>query len=326
MYSGFSFERALTFGFKAPHIKSFPWLVGLASGLGATLTTLLLFWATKAQTVNIANKLEAFLTSGIEPEQEEVIALLKQFAMGVWPIFGAAILAYWVISAIVTTATMRRYVRDASFSIGFGADEMRIMALQLMWTLMGLIVMAPFILILGGFFWSTFSDVAAGGPDPSEAAVLSAVFGSFGISIFLFPIYVFLATRLAPCFALTVKNRRIRFFDAWNVSRRRFWPILGAYVIIAIVGSIVVNIVNQIVQTGLLMSIPFDEMANMESFTGVVDVLFSPTVIIMVALMVFIQAATQAIYNHFAAAPAALAARFDPREELGQQQNIDVFS
>lgn len=326
MVPGFSFERALTFGFKAPHVKSFPWLIGLANGIAGAAIMLGVLWAAKAQTTNVVNKIMAFIQSGVEPEREEIFELLKELWTGIWPILAGAALIYWVIASVLTTATMRRYIRDEKFSLGFGADEMRVMTVYLGWSAMGLIAMAPFLLIMGGLFWSGLSAAINGGEEPSETAVFGAVGGAVGLMIILFPIYVFFATRLAPCFALTVKDRQVRFFDGWNVSRGRFWPIFGAYAILAIAGSVLSSVINQLVQGGVTIGFPFDNLMDIDTPQDALDAVFSPVVMTTIAIMVFMQSATEGICKHFLAAPAALAARHDPRNDMGMEQSIDVFS
>ncbi len=325
MVPGFKFERALTFGFNAPHVKSVPWLIGLANGLAGVAVMLIVLFASKAQIVNLLNKLEAASNAG-ENAPEAVMALLENFWIGVWPILTVCVLAYWVVSSILTTTTMRRYIRDEGFSLKFGGDELRVMAVYLGWSVMGLIALAPVFVLIGGVAWSGFSSAFGTGPDPSEAAILGAVGGSFGLMFLIFPVYVFFATRLAPCFALTVKERQVRFFGAWHVSRGRFWPILGAYVILAIAGSVLAGVINQVVQSGFTMALPFEALMDLQSPQEALDAFFSPVILTGLAIIVFVQMATEAIYKHFASAPAALAARYDPREQLGMEHNIDVFS
>lgn len=326
MLPGFSFERALTFGFKAPHVKSFPWLIGLANGIAGAALLIGVMWAAKAQTTNVVNKIISFIQRGVDPERGEIYGLLKELWMGVWPILAGAVLIYWVIASILTTATMRRYVRDEKFSLGFGADEMRVMTVYLGWAVMTLIAVAPILLIIGGLFWSGFSAAIDGGEEPSEAAIYGTFGGALVLAIILFPIYVFFATRLAPCFALTVKDRQVRFFDAWNVSRGRFWPIFGAYTIMAIAGSILASVINQVVQGTVTIGLPFGDLMDISSPQDALDAVFSPLMMTTIAIMVFVQSATEGIYRHFVAAPAALAARHDPRNDLDTAQSVDVFS
>ena len=142
----------------------------------------------------------------------------------------------------------------------------------------------------------------------------------------LFFVYVFVATRLSPCFGLTVKEREIRFFDAWALSRGRFWPILGAYVIILIVVTVISQIVSamaQLVMMPLMMTLP----ASGDVTGGEVAAIFhSPAFLIPMGLIYFVLLFVQGLTQHFAGAPASLAARHDPRNDLAETERVDIFS
>ena len=155
--------------------------------------------------------------------------------------------------------------------------------------------------------------------------MIGPIFGGLGLGLLFFLVYVFFATRLAPSFALTIKDRQFRFLDAWNVSRGRFWPILGAYVIIFIVSSIVISIVEQVLDIGLT-AVMASGLGNADSAEELLDVLFSGGVIVALAIYFLIRFFLSGIMMHVAGGPAAFAARHDPRGGVDDALQADIFS
>jgi hypothetical protein len=150
--------------------------------------------------------------------------------------------------------------------------------------------------------------------------------GGFGLALLLFPVYVFFATRLAPCFGLTVKDKKIAFFDAWNVSRGRFWPILGAYLVLAIASSILSQVIGAIAQLLVMPGMmEFSNVADNGSFEEVGAFLTSPGFLISAGIYLFIVLFMQGLVQHVVGGPAAFAARHDPRGGVEENAQVDVF-
>jgi hypothetical protein len=225
---------------------------------------------------------------------------------------------------VFEAASQRRYVRDDRFSLRLGADELRMMAVGLLWTLLNIVCFLPMLLVLFGSGASLFNQ-ALGGQSAAgmQGEMIATVFGSLGLMLLLFPVYVFLATRLSPCFAMTIKDRRIVFFDAWNVSRGRFWPILGAFLIISIAGGIVGGVAAQIFQFGLMTTM--SGFANVQSGEEAVQLAFSAALLVPLGLYIFASMFISALQQHFNGAPAAFAARHDPRGGVDDLARMAVF-
>ncbi|ABI77808.1 putative membrane protein [Hyphomonas neptunium ATCC 15444] len=326
MNTAFSFDRALTYPFKAPHFKSFPWMFGLS--YAAILVVLflvigLLSWQGIAEWFLAMQQIE----NDPNPAPDEVFALMFGGLGGLLPVLGVASLLGWVIWAMFEVASQKRYLFGEKFSLGFGGDELRMMVVGLLWSVMSIAVfLIPGILLFTAISVIMGSDLSAPMDDQTAGRFMAYFFGGFGLMFLFFFLYVFIATRLAPCFALTVKEREIRFFDAWNVSRGRFWPILGAYVIIAIVVSIVsqmVSMLAQLVMMPILMTLPEQGDVPTEALAGI---FLSPGFIIPMALIYFMILFVQGLTQHFVAAPASLAARHDPRNDPSEAERVDVFS
>lgn len=321
MIRGFTFERALSWPFSAPHLTTFPWLFGLAYALVS-------IGVLGAVALLAANDVEAWMRTveAVRGSVDAAESFDTVFSGFVWllPWAGLLVLAGWMVWAMFETASQRRYVFGQSFSLGFGADELRMMVTGLLWGLMGAILFAvPALLMLG----TAVSVISAGESGLSDEQVAERIVGPMlaatGIIFLLFPIYVFFATRLAPCFALTLRERKIRFFDAWNVSRRRFWPILGAYVILAIAGGLIGQVI-----TGLAQFIILPNSINYVDSSGGGDMtatLISPGFLVPMGLYLFIALFVQGVMQHVVGGPAAFAVRHDPRGGVEEENQIDAF-
>lgn len=326
MIRGFTFERALGWAFTAPHVGSFPWIFGAAyAGVFMALFGILCLLASGdiGQWFATMESLE-----GSDNSEAAVAVFWGGFARLVpWAVLSS--LLSWALWAMFETASQRRYIRGEAFSLGFGMDELRMMAVGLMWGILGFVMMAlPMLLIMGGTFWTLFANLSDAPMVNSQEfgnRVLMQMFGVMAIMVVMFPLYVFFATRLAPCFGLTVREREIRFFDAWNVSRGRAWPILGAYVILAIGGGILGQVIVGIVQA-ITMPMVMNLGRDIESGAEVRALLLSPSFLLPMCIWAFVLLFVQGVLQHMVGGPAAFAVRHDPRGGIEAEAQIGAFT
>lgn len=325
MIRGFTFERALSWPFTAPHAATFPFLYGLAYAL--------VFMGVLALVGVLGfNDFKAWMTlvQGVDNETDQAV-----IAGAMWdgvarllPWTVITILLSWAVWAMFETASQRRYIWGEGFSLRFGADELRMMVVGLLWWLLAMaLIFLPILLVMGSTFWTMFSNIS--NPEVFESEAFAAqmgmqILGMFGLMLFILPLYIFLATRLAPCFGLTVMSRRIRFLDAWEVSRGRFWPILGAYLILAIGGSIIGQVITGIAQ-GLMMPV-FIRMANVaETGSDPAAILLSADFLVPLGIFYFLVLFVQGVLQHIVGGPAAFAARHDPAGGVEEAARVDAF-
>ncbi|WP_340691577.1 hypothetical protein [Hyphomonas sp.] len=326
MPTRFSFEGALGNAFRAAHARTFPWIFAAVYALAVTLFAALVGFLSKDALIAFIQAIEALENATIDDaDPSAVLALVFGTMTPLIPWGIAVTIGSWALWAMFEAASQRRYVRDERFSLRVGSDELRMMAVGFLWSLLylacfGLPMLSLFNGIIGIF------ELAADGVSENELGrrMLPVVFGGMGLMLLAFPVYVFFATRLSPCFAMTIKDRRIVFFDAWNVSRGRFWPILGAYLIIAIVGGIIVGAVGQALEMALV-SRSLSGLDNVRTGDDVMRVLYSPTVFVPLGFYVAIRMFLSALLQHFSGGPAAFAARHDPRGGVDDAARMAVF-
>ena len=239
-----------------------------------------------------------------------------------------------VVWSVFTAAGMRRYVRDESFRLGFGMDEIRIMGVAILWyLLMTVLYILPFLLIFSSI-WGIVSEAIVNGdtmtPAQEDALAMKiggSMAGAFGLMIILFPLYVFLATRFSPAFALTIKKRKFAFIDAWNVSRGRFWPILGAFVILAVGGGMAVGIVDQIFQMILMLPLmgAVENAENIQSGEEFAGLFLRAGFLVPLGIYMVLTVALRFALEHASHGPAAYAARHDPRGSVDDEMMLQNF-
>jgi hypothetical protein len=323
MIRGFTFERALSWPFTAPHVATFPWVFGLAYAL--VFMTLIGVIGLLGAGDFIA-WIEALEAADGTNDPDLALAVLLSGLFKLLPWVGLLGLASWAVWAMFETASQRRYVFGQTFSLGFGADELRMMAVGFLWSLLGTVLLAvPILLIMGSAFAVMFAGSTGLSEDEVAQQILGPMLAAFGVMFLIFPVYVFFATRLAPCFALTVRERKIRFFDAWNVSRGRFWPILGAYVILAICGGMLGQVIAGIAQL-LLVPTMVSFNATNQNPDQIAAVLTSPGFLVPLGFYLFIVLFVQGVLQHAVGGPAAFAVRHDPRGGVEEENQIEAFN
>jgi len=214
-----------------------------------------------------------------------------------------------VIWSVLEASIMRRYVHETGFTIGFGGDERRLIMVGLAWvaTFIGLYILSAIaaFVVTGGI-----GSLAQGSP------VLLGV-AAFIVGLALTCVWIFVTVRLSAASALTIRDKKVHFFDSWGATKGRFWPLFGAYlllsVIIFIVGIVMIGVLVALI--GIDMPRPEVLLAHMSpaglglaffGFFGVMTIL-------------------QGLMSYIWAGPASLAAKTDPRG-AGMVGAADVFS
>ncbi len=141
-------------------------------------------------------------------------------------------LGMWGLWVAVEAAFHRRVLfgdQESPFPWRFGGDEFRVMFCQF-------VVWLVFIVV---FFVLYFVFVIiAGLLSAATSPIFMVIVVGLGLLGALF-VASFVAIRLAPAAARSVAEKRIAIGAVWAVTRGRFWPSLGAYYLLWIVGLVV---------------------------------------------------------------------------------------
>mgnify|MGYP003630929589 CR=1 FL=1 len=221
-------------------------------------------------------------------------------------------LAFWMV---FEGANQRRYMRAEDFRLRLGADEWRLLVVGLIW--FGLFIG----LYIGGILAVLVPMGVAAATGTGEGAMIGGVL-AFVLAI-AYMIFVFwLCARFSPAAALTVRDRKIKFGEAWRVTRGKAWTIIGSWIVLALIMSAVFFVFYLIFVVAIIASLmPMMSGMETEDPTAVFRALLSPGVLIPGALLVVVLVFLQACGMHIYSGPAALAARTDP--EWTDQKTID---
>jgi len=251
----FDFGAATLQGFNLPGGKSYFFRVAIWAALLITIVYVVLGAPVVRAFVDLGqNAIEAdYNLDGSVAEQQDVISMMVPMfrAMGILVLIGFFQVA---IFAVAETAIYRNLFHGEDrgvFPLTFGIDELRVFGTRIVvgFILSG-IYMAAYVLpfLLGGVL------VGIG-----DASGLDFLAGIGAVSIFLliiagFTTFVWVAVRLAPTAAYSVKMRTFSPLASWAPMKGFVWPAIGGYLLLYLVGYTILSFVLAIVFLLLFMA------------------------------------------------------------------------
>jgi hypothetical protein len=222
-----------------------------------------------------------------------------------------ALVFYPVIYAAMARAVLRP--EESRFGyLRFGRDELRQLGLMLQVLLLGFIFYAMSVLILtvvivvGGFAGGATTGNSSGG-----ATAIGVGVGVIALIVFI-GFWTVIAVRLSLASPLTFATERVSLFGSWGLTRGRFWPIFGAYVltlalaaVVYMLGQSVIVAVVAIAGGGMggLEALVHPDLGSLQAFlapTRLVQIVFSSILMALVWPVVLTPPAT--IYRSLASA------------------------
>lgn len=191
-----------------------------------------------------------FAITGLNPFEMQAVAmqaesdpgaLQQQFGSpsviaSIMLLYFAFIFVICVWFAAYEAACLRWMIRGEQkglFGFTLDGDTWRVYGTYWAWLIFCILGIIALMIILGVL--GAVLGVLLGQSGASPGAMASLAVLPF-IAIFV-PIYF--ATRFAPAAAVSVAERRFKFFDAWPATKGRFWALFGAFLLLWVLYVIV---------------------------------------------------------------------------------------
>ena len=182
----------------------------------------------------------------------DVDAVMAAFGSGLGLIVLMQLFVY-VLMVVMFTAAMRAVLRPFEGGpafIRFGMDEVRIIALTIIFVVAFYAALIAIILIVGILFGTMFRASSAGG---GAGVILVAI--ALGVAALVLGVWLYV--RLSLAYPLTLLRRKIIIGESWTLTRGHALPLFGAYLVIFLV---------VITLSGLVAAVTsgpyFDELMN----------------------------------------------------------------
>lgn len=204
-------------------------VIGLAVLLGAFVA---LFWSSLGPAVAWHGQIIQAAAANDTAAMQNVT-----FPTGLFSMIGALMLwlfPIYILCAAYEAACLRWMIHGETqgfMGLSLGAPTWRVWSVYWIWFLLN-IAFSIAMSILMGVVMGMFFLGANGDPN----AVLTAQIPFY---IIQYALMAYFGIRLAPAAAASIARRKFAFFDAWTVTKGRFFPLLGSYLIIFVLYIIV---------------------------------------------------------------------------------------
>ncbi len=235
----FDFGQATTAWFNTPGSKDYAlrlWFWHSAVIFIVLLITVPFILPFMSEITEISWEFNRATIDGSDPDFSPMLAAFGRAGLA----YTVFMLGLWVASAVGEAAFYRKYLtgeEPAKIPVRFNAFTLRNMLAQFGFYALWMV---------GMFFFTVIVSIAIG-LFSVISPILGAIIGFFGfLALFVF-IFVVFPVRFAASAALTALAEKTHVFATKDITKKRFWPLLGAYSVTYIGGYIAYYIIYMIV-------------------------------------------------------------------------------
>lgn len=166
-----------------------------------------------------------------DPAAIQMNAMPPASVMALGPAYLLLLLVTYVLFAAYEAGCLRWMIRGETgglFGLSLGADTWRVYFGYWVWLFLFIALYLVFILLAAGI---GIAFAMSSGGAMESAAPATAIAMALGMLVFLGAL-LFFGVRFAPAAATSVARKRFAFFDAWTVSKGRFWALFGSFLLL----------------------------------------------------------------------------------------------
>jgi hypothetical protein len=174
-----------------------------------------------------------------------------------------------LMSAMLAAAIFRSVLKPDERGFAYlklGGDEFRLLGAMILVNLVTLAVLG----VVGGAVAAAVYALWA------QSKMLSFLLGAFG-GMAVAVLMIWIGVRLSLAYILTFAERRIQLRSSWDLTKGRFWPLLGMILIVAVINigigfavSVAGGIIQMIVAAPAMMSMGADASPELGSMSVLV--------------------------------------------------------
>lgn len=235
-----NFDTLFTWGFKSVSDRNFFWRLILWTGF-LILIVYLLF--SQAYFDSYGAFLQANYDMMRNPSDTRLAVEMFRIMGSMMAVMGLMQIVFWAVIASAETAYHKNVFFNEDkgfFPLRFGASELKLMATHLFVVVS---MLGAYLAVIFAIVVLTFIAAALAAVSEVLGAILAFLVVLIGI-IFAIFMMLYVLARLTPAGALSVKKDRIVTREAWRLTKGRTAPIIGAFLLIILIGYIGIMVIQ----------------------------------------------------------------------------------